>query len=113
MSEEVFHFLGEDLQVPDYDYYGYYDHVKTSSPYESLLYGEYAKWNYSPRVSKAIKSEVEQCREKAAVFDLSSFGKVNRFTYERKCNKCKHALPLPRHYHSLRLDFPRTFQVYY
>ena len=65
--------------MPDYDYYGYYGHVKSSSPYESLLYDEYAKWNYSSRVSKAIKAEVEQCREKAAIFDLSSFGKVNRF----------------------------------
>ena len=92
--------------MPEYDYYGYYGHVKSSSPYESLLYNEYAKWNYSPRVSKAIKAEVEQCREKAAIFDLSSFGKVNRFygapgAQQPQCNKCKHALPLALPTHQL------------
>ena len=66
----------QDLSVPEYDFYGYYGHVKSSSPYESLLSQEYAKWAYSPRVSKAIKAEVDQCRNKAAIFDLSSFGKV-------------------------------------
>ena len=75
---------GKDLSVPKYDFYGYYGYSKGSSTYESLLYKEYAKWSYSQRVSKAIKAEVDQCREKAAIFDLSSFGKVRLYLNSAK-----------------------------
>ena len=52
------------------------------SLYEKILQEEYAKWSYSPRISKAIREEVEGCRNHAAIFDLSSFGKVSNTNFE-------------------------------
>lgn len=77
--ERPIFFLSEaaaDLQVPAYDWYGHYGHQRTASTYETLLRNEYAKWEYSDRVSNAISKEVETCRQSLALFDLTSFGKV-------------------------------------
>ncbi len=69
-----------ELAVPGYDYYGYYGHKKNpTSMYEAVLTKEYAQWSYGKRVSNAIGSEVQQCRNEIAMFDLSSFGKVSIF----------------------------------
>ena len=65
-----------DLSVPNYDWYGYYGHKRVHSTYEKIMTQEYARWEYSTRISEAIKNEVQACRENVALFDLSSFGKV-------------------------------------
>jgi hypothetical protein len=69
-------FSSHTIKVPEYDWYGFYGHKRSPSTYESIMRDEYAKWSYSPRISKAIQREVENCRKHAAIFDLSSFGKV-------------------------------------
>ena len=71
-----------DLKVPAYDWYGYYGHKRKLSNYEAVMRREYAKWAYSKRVSAAIRKEVEKCRGHAAMFDLSSFGKVKTIEYD-------------------------------
>ena len=64
------------LQVPKYDWYGYYGHQRSVSKYEQIMREDYAKWSYAPYISDAIRNEVKECRENVALFDLSSFGKV-------------------------------------
>ena len=67
------------LQVPKYDWYGYYGHQRSVSKYEQIMREDYAKWSYAPYISDAIRNEVKECRENVALFDLSSFGKVSRY----------------------------------
>ena len=64
------------LQVPKYDWYGYYGHQRSVSKYEQIMREDYAKWSYAPYIYDAIRNEVKECRENVALFDLSSFGKV-------------------------------------
>ena len=47
------------------------------SKYEKIMKQDYAKFSYGTNVSTAISNEVKGCRENVALFDLSSFGKVD------------------------------------
>ena len=47
------------------------------SKYEKIMRQDYAKFSYGTNVSTAISNEVKGCRENVALFDLSSFGKVD------------------------------------
>lgn len=70
--------LKGQLQVPEYDWYGYYGHQKRiqQTHYEQIHLKEYAKYQYSQRVSDAIRTEVLHCRNNVGVFDQTSFAKV-------------------------------------
>ena len=68
------------LECPKYDWYGYYGNTKRPvlSQYERVHEDEYAPFEYSERVQHAIRDEVLHCRNKVALFDQTSFGKVGQ-----------------------------------